>query len=303
MQISGHLISVFQQFLHHDNSRHHGYASRSWGHLLDMLYPGLTSVTDLALKLSLVCERAFANRLSPPGHMCQFLEFWAGSANLTRSLLQAGFHGFGFDWSLSEAHNCLCRNGLKLWIDMLMSVSRDGLVWLGPPCSSFVVLCRCQSHRTATNDYMGDQTRAFVQVGNAHISIAALLFLLTNVLGLTVVLEQPTNSVMQLCTLFDSAITYAKAFPDNTYLGCFNGPTVKPLTLWTNKRCMLQLSRQRPSHADMNHDGHALVTRGPNGSFTGVKDNLQESQVYTPAFGRAVTRVFSEELGLCRRRS
>ena len=135
MQISKYLIRVFQQFLHHDYSCHHDYASRSWGHLLDMLYPGLTSITDLALKLSLICEKAFANRLFPPSHMCQFLEFRAGSANLTRSLLQAGFDGSGFDWSLSEAHNCLCRNDLKLWMDMLMSVCRDGLVWLGPPCS------------------------------------------------------------------------------------------------------------------------------------------------------------------------
>ena len=78
--------------------------------------------------------------------------------------------------STCQAHDCLCCQGLRLWLNMLASVRQRGLIWLEPPCSSFVFLCRCQSQREASNDYMGDQTRQFVQVGNAHMSVAALIF-------------------------------------------------------------------------------------------------------------------------------
>ena len=289
---------MFQQFLEHDKSWF-SHASRGWPHLLDSLYPGLQSIPDLAQKLACVTERTFANRENPTGRLPDFLEFWCGAGNLTRSLLESGLHGFGFDINMSSAHDCLCRQGLRLWLNMLASVRQHGLIWLGPPCSSFVVLCRCQSQREASNDYMGDQTRQFVQVGNAHMSVAALIFLLACVTGLSVVLEQPESSVMCLCPAMASVLQFARAFPVKTYLGCFGGSSVKPLQLWTNKLQFLDLARDRPASVDLcAPDSQPLVVRGADGSFTGVKDKLVESQVYTHAFGRAVTQAFVRELEL-----
>eukprot|EP00438_Fugacium_kawagutii_P002805 Skav214091 [mRNA] locus=scaffold1185:976:1692:+ [translate_table: standard] len=226
--------------------------------------------------------------------MHQFVEYWAGTGNLTRALLDRGWLGRALDIDLCQEHDCLTMDGLRLWLDLLMSVVEHGLVWMGPPCSSFVVLCRHQADRFIGNKFLGAQEKAFVKRGNSFMSLSAMIYLLSCVLGNMVVLEQPDNSVMPLCPQLSSVLQFTGAMQLKTYLGCFGGPSVKPLQLWTNKRCFLQLSRQKPSSSEC-HMSDALVTRGPDGEFTGKKDLLQESQVYPPQFGRAVAEVFSAE--------
>ena len=67
---------------------------------------------------------------------------------------------------------------LQLWMNLLMSIVEHGLCWMGPPCSSFVILCLAQSQRWDWNDWWGDTCREFVRTGSMHMQIAALFFLL-----------------------------------------------------------------------------------------------------------------------------
>lgn len=291
-QIQSFLMDTFQRFLRHDERVSQGNARKIWPDLLDSLYPGLQQVSALEAKLTCLCERVFANRLSDlASSMNHFVELWCGKGNLTLEMLRGGFRGVGFDIDHSQGHNCLNLEGLKLWLDALMSLMQHGLLWMGPPCSSFVILCLAQSLRYPENDFWGDTSRTFVQTGNAHMQVASLCFLIGSVIGVMVCLEQPDNSSMTKCVPLSSVLTFVKACRFKTYLGSFSGPTEKPLQIWSNRACVHQLERECPRW--LVSDG--LVTRGENGSFTGKKDELVASGVYTRHFGTAVQEVFAAE--------
>lgn len=291
-QIQSFLMDTFQRFLQHDERVSQGNARKIWPDLLDSLYPGLQQVSALEAKLTCLCERVFANRLSDlASSMNHFVELWCGKGNLTLEMLRGGYRGVGFDIDHSQGHNCLSLEGLKLWLDALMSLVQHGLLWMGPPCSSFVILCLAQSLRYPENDFWGDISRTFVQTGNAHMQVASLCFLIGSVIGVMVCLEQPDNSSMTKCVPLSSVLTFVKACRFKTYLGSFSGPTEKPLQIWSNRACVHQLVRECPRW--LVSDG--LVTRGENGSFTGKKDDLVASGVYTRHFGTAVQEVFAAE--------
>ena len=114
---------------------------RIWPCLLDTLYPILKGVGQLLRKLALVCQRAFAIRFFPHVKHHHFVEFWHGTGNRTQAPLSSGFDGVGLDVNCSEEHNCLMSSGLRLWMNLLMSIIEHGLCWMRPPCSSFVILC------------------------------------------------------------------------------------------------------------------------------------------------------------------
>ena len=73
-------------------------------------------------------------------------------------------------------------------------------------------------------------------------------------------------------------------------MGAYNGPTVKPLELWSTCPCIGGLETGRP---DM-PEAESLVRRSRSG-FTGRKDLLQQSQIYTQEFGRAVAEICTRE--------
>jgi hypothetical protein len=58
-----------------------------------------------------------------------------------------------------------------------------GLTWFGTQCSSFSAMCRFNSERNANNCYLGNMTRQFVDDGNVQMTITALLFMLSHLLG------------------------------------------------------------------------------------------------------------------------
>ena len=108
-------METFSRFLAHDLHVSGGNAIKMWPPLLDSLYPCLRPVADLAMKLSLLCQRAFANRLQCSHHLHHFVEYWCGAANLTKEMIKAGFEGTGFDIIHSHMHSCLDTCGLRLW--------------------------------------------------------------------------------------------------------------------------------------------------------------------------------------------
>ena len=73
--------------------------------------------------------------------------------------------------------------------------------------------------------------------------------------------------------------------------GSFGGPSPKPLQLWSTWQRISEMQRERPFMPDAD----SLVTRDDRGGFTGKKDLLHDSQEYTAAFGRAVTRLCETE--------
>jgi hypothetical protein len=134
---------------------------------------------------------------------------------------------------------------------------------------------------------MGDNGREFVQVGNCHMIITALIYFLATLLQCATCLEQPLNSCLPNCPLMASVLAFCNAIKVNTHLGSFGAETPKPLQIWTTCLELQDLWRPKPGNLP-----GTLVSKGPNGAFTGLKEPLQASGIYTRAFGAEVADLF-----------
>lgn len=220
-------------------------------------------------------------------HGLDFIEFSSGRGNLSCELLRQGLVGAAFDIANEDCHDCLTSQGLRLWLDALTATGRAALTWWGTECSSFVILCKCQSCREVSNDFLGDESRPFVRRGNCLMEITALLMLLSFWLGNVCVLEQPLNSVMPRAPSLSHVLAFIQANKYVTYIGAFGGETTKPLQIWSSHSFLRSIVRSRPEST-----GLCLATRDGHGRFTGVKGLLQDSSAYTCQFGAAVACAF-----------
>lgn len=134
---------------------------------------------------------------------------------------------------------------------------------------------------------MGDTSRDFVQIGNCHMIITALIYFLATLLQCATCLEQPFNSCLPDCPLMASVLTFCKAIKVTTHLGSFGAETPKPLQIWTTCPKLQCLWRPKPSTLL-----GALVAKGLDGKFTGLKGPLAESGIYPHAFGAEVAELF-----------
>ena len=220
---------------------------------------------------------------------CQdFAEVFSGIGNITRELLRAGYAGSSFDIEFEASHDVTQSEGVRLVLDSITCIKRTGLLWLGTECSSFVVLCRAISKRAPENEYMGDTNRAFVVTGNLLMTVSSSFFFIGAALQIRVVLEQPQSSCLHHCPLAKAVFEYCGARCYRTYMGCFSGQTMKPLSLFSTWPEVCNLECQRPTWPS----DRSLVKRHDDSHrFTGKKDELKFSQSYTPQFGRKVVEI------------
>ena len=126
----------------------------------------------------------------------------------------------------------------------------------------------------------------FVKIGNYLLEVSSLLYFVCYMLSIWATLEQPRNSCMMDCASLKAVAFLANAQQFHTYVGAFGGPAQKPLRLLSTWECMQQLERERPDMLD----AESLVVRSESG-FTGCKDRLSQSQIYTQGFGQAVCEI------------
>lgn len=283
-------------FLSFDAQHHGGMAGAMWPDLMKMCYPEFSgSNWSLPAMLTALVDRCCFNRQVHQGQsssvssapLFQFLEFFAGSANLSRELLRNGLEGAAFDVLFRPEHDALTSSGCRLFADAIVSSAESCLAWFGTKCSSFVTICVAVSQRSSDNLYMGDQSRAFVQQGNSLMVVTAWLYFLARLCGITCILEQPLNSFLPLTPLMSSVLEFCQSAKVLTYLGAFGHETVKPLQLWSSSSAFSSLNRPKPQGLE-----GSLVTRSDDGSYTGIKDALVASGVYPRAFAAEVASIF-----------
>ena len=275
------------KFLLLDQQMNDGQIVSLWPAIHAMCYPFLAH-KHLRDSLIIIVLRGWQNKVKPNAY--HFVEIFAGCANLSLELLRGGYRGSAFDIVFESCHNALSRSGLRLLLDAVTSIREGGLVWIATQCSSWVVLCRHQSQRCEANGFLGCQ-RPFVVLGNNLMMISCILFWVAHLVGLHVVLEQPSSSVMPLCRPMRTVLEVTCSRRFNTYMGSFNGPSVKPLQLWSQWSKVALLEREKP----VGMVAEPLVQHHGDHQFTGFKDKLAESQQYTCEFGQAVMEICRTE--------
>lgn len=244
---------------------------------------------DLEEMLLVLVMRTYRNRAMPGGQCRRVssIEYFSGLAALTRAHLARGLQASRFDKVHGEHHDCLTPLGLAGWLDENAFTVEHALEWLGTQCSSWVVVCRCQSQRTSANGFWGNTGREFVRKGNEQMIITSLIFLVACLRQNLPVLEQPLNSVMPRARPLLTVFQFVGASKTVTYLASFGGETVKPLQLWHVGPAYGALRRAYPIRFKAKF---ALVNRRGK-RFSGKKGILKASQAYPPAFGAAVAAI------------
>lgn len=95
-----------------------------------------------------------------------FLEFFAGEANLTRGMLEAGFRAKAFDVVYKEMadveHDLKVPDGFRYWVLSLCYTRPGADQWHGIVCSSWVFMSRPQTKRSVNKNMptriWGDRT-------------------------------------------------------------------------------------------------------------------------------------------------
>ena len=286
-QSIAHYDALISQFLAMDAEVNAGRAAWLWPKILAATYPALASLSINRMILSLLVRGLLNQSSRCNGQLLDFVEIFAGAGWLTHEMLRGGFLGVAFDYVMNASHDVLNSCGLRLVLNAVCQIRKFGLCWLATPCSSFTVLCRCQSRRMPENGYLGEADGYnFVKTGNYLMEISSLIYFLCYLLSIWVALEQPQNSCMMDCASLKGVALYCNAKRYLTYMGSFGGPTVKPLQILSTWEKLRGLERPRPSMVE----AESLVVRSEKG-FTGRKDLLHQSQVYTQLFGCAVCEI------------
>ena len=265
-----------------------GRASHVWNAVLSLVYPWMEQWV-LEDKLFALVVRGWHHRKAGRASL-DYIEFFCGWGNLSREAISANLKGVSLDVALSACHDALQPEGLELMLLALAATKPQALVWHGTPCSSFTVMCRSVSKRCSHNEFgfLGDQSKTFVQIGNALADVSALTYFLSHLLNCIGALEQPGSSVMPCTPSLHGVLTFTASHKIQTYHGCFGGSTMKPLQPVSTSDMILDLRRSRPSPSWFSPECELAKRSADGQGFTGDKRRLEESQVYSRHFGGAV---------------
>ncbi len=287
--LASHYEELIHNFLVVDSAMNLGRAGIIWPVVLARSFAELVGLSLTAMLVAIVL-RSFQNRGRDDAPKFDFVEIFAGVGHLSREMIRAGYVGAAFDINFDPTtQDALQGCGLKLFVDSIGHLKHRGLAWLATQCSSYVVLCRHQSQRLEDNLWLGpsfgEDAADFVKVGNGLMEVSSLLFFLCYLLEVWVVLEQPISSCMPETPSMKGVLFYTQSARYVTYMGSFNGPSTKPLQLFSTWPAMSALVCPRPATS-----GEALVKKHGD-QFTGIKELLVQSQAYTPEFGRKVAEI------------
>jgi hypothetical protein len=119
----------------------------------------------------------YIQRLMPILLLLGLVGFFAGEQSVTKGLRLVGYKGDPVDVRLNSNHDLLTPCGFLVAITMIFSVCKGGLVWIAPPCSTWVWMSRSSTGRSdKSHGTLGDPDNLNVQrqnilvVGEAKVS-------------------------------------------------------------------------------------------------------------------------------------
>ena len=284
------LQNVLEDFHQLDVSTNGSLASLRWCPLLSEAFPEMQGwrLVDMLTALVLCGWKTRAELRH--ADQFDFVEYFAGKGNLSRECIKCGWLGMAIDVLYSEEHDLMTPSGLRLALEGIFSCKMNALNWLATRCSSFVPLCQSQAKRYEENRLMGDCSKQFVRDGNALMDVTALLYLLSFLLGNNAVVEQPRGSKLPKCATLALVLRFSNSQMTTTYGAAFGQNSLKPFQLWSNSRRIEQMARARP---DVALEFKLADSDASDGRYTGKKDLLKQSEIYTREFGAAVVNCFS----------
>ena len=223
-------------------------------------------------------------------------EIFAGKHQLSSGLMK--FNGLTATFELEDGpeQNILTIDGIILVLQYILCTVVEGLLWMGTPCCSWVILSRSSTRRSPLRpggppDFPSD----FVKTHNCIAEICSYLAKTAYACKVYFVFEQPQSSLLYTYPPMQATLRYCEALTCHMWMGAFKGETAKPLVLkgtapWLRSvfpAVCRALWAARPSKklATLAKSGTDAVG---NLRFTGDSKALRASSAYTSAFGEAI---------------
>ena len=173
------------------------------------------------------------------------VELFSGQGELHKAFARAGYRARGFDVRQHPDEDICRLAGLHAAAALVRRLRPGGLLWLAPPCSSWVWISSSWHKRTPQQPWGRSGIPEIRSANSAAVAVGALMRLGAS-RGAQVFLEQPKDSVMHHCPPIAKAIAMTRCASVLTHLGAFGGPIPKPLRLWSNCRLLGSLRRDLP---------------------------------------------------------
>ena len=237
----------------------------------------------------------------PVAQELDFGELFAGKGAVSSSLGALGYQGRALDRERQAEADVLTPIGFLLALRMALSIHAGGVMWLAPPCSSWVFLARHSTGRHLA--VQGDVTLANTVVQNAMAERVSFLLYVLHLRGVHWIVEQPASSilwdypamrqVLRMCGLTHPAVLD---------MGAFGGSSVKPTHLYGTapylpglartcdapQRLRLRLTGVQTTHKSTDAEGRRRCQ--------GTAD-LKGTQAYPWCFGAAHALAFRDYYG------
>eukprot|EP00971_Amphidinium_carterae_P325593 6455945-Amphidinium_carterae.4 len=184
--------------------------------------------------------------------------------------------------------------GVQLLLEKLAWVRKRGMLFMSPPCSSWVWMSRSKSRRTKSTP-CGSEDSSFVVQGNQVAEVVSSLMLLASEQGIDFVIEQPLSSLFFSHPSVESAIRQIPGVTRVSFrMSAFGSKSQKPSLLvgtapWLSK--VKDAGTQRPPKALVQ-----LAERTDDGQVNGKRKLLQESSAYPIQFCRVLADFLAEHL-------
>ena len=158
-------------------------------------------------------------------HLC-CAEFFAGVGSIAFGFRSFGKQAAAVDKNYHVDMDLNNLKGIALAIWVIMRTVASGIVWLAPPCSSWIFLSTGTTKRSRLSPN-GDTGNTKVLWNNALVWRVSILVEICALFAIYVILEQPTSSLMFVYERMRLALTRVKSQGTHTYMGAFGGDTAK----------------------------------------------------------------------------
>ncbi|CAK9041660.1 unnamed protein product [Durusdinium trenchii] len=232
------------------------------------------------------------NSKVPSTQNAQFVELFAGQAEVSCALRSCGLSGSTHDINIDPQYMDLCSTtGFLLAVNELRRAEAGSLCIFALRCASFSRMSRATAGRNILFP-LGNIQYGFVQTGNLLSSRLILMLYICCWKGLRWIVEQPEGTAFPLLPRWQEFLKVAQVYSTSFWMGKFGGATAKRHRLWSNDYNLLQEihheagSMTRAEMASL--PGGPLVKRYVDKSglvrCTGLKEKLKQSQLLGPTF-------------------
>ena len=237
------------------------------------------------------------------------LDLFCGAAAIHRAAVDSGFTSSAFDKfripGITDSSRAGCSEdvsskiGFMHALELVKRLKRGGLLVMGPPCSSFVMLNAAKCKRKAHNNYQGDLSYPRVQMGNLLATAAAFLMTVAYMRGVEVIFENPPCSTIWKFPVVKQVLDF-----------CVLRSTCTPRCAWSTEpfgKRMLKRFKfactgmwisdiRRQCRCPRRRHLHLTRSVWTNGKrkFTGRGHALKKSAAYPDALGRAIVNAWSQ---------